>query len=289
VYIDRFPQDLTAAYPPDYEQHRAPPLPRIPRQDAAASFRTRLHGTMLARYGYQGLATSPAAKWAARIAATSPHLRLRSTYGFVLLPRWVPNGRLLDVGCGNGRFLRTMAELGWEVEGIEPDVRTAEIARAHTRSPIHARLEDAGFAAETFDVIVMNHVLEHVPDPRTVLEECHRIIRTGGVLGLALPNPQALGHRVFGSHWSALEPPRHLVFFSPEKLADLVRVAGFSIARVRTTSARNAEPALRDSFRYRYGRPVPRFAMPAWRLAAALSVLITGRTGEEIVLWARKP
>lgn len=80
-------------------------------------------------------------------------------------------GRLLDVGCGNGIFLATMKELGWEVAGVEPDRQAARVAREQFGLNVHVgTLEEAGFADGTFDAITMSHVVEHLADPIMHLE-----------------------------------------------------------------------------------------------------------------------
>ena len=98
-------------------------------------------------------------------------------------------GRLLDVGCGNGRFLAQMRGLGWEVVGVEPDPEAARIAKERFGLEVFQdTLEEAKFPNDSFDAITMNHVIEHVPDPVGLLAESRRILKPGGKLVVVTPN-----------------------------------------------------------------------------------------------------
>src|SRR5690606_4600196 len=72
-----------------------------------------------------------------------------------------------------------------------------------------------------------SHVLEHVYDPSGLLSECYRLLKPGGHLRVVVPNPKSWGHKLFGSRWRGLEPPRHLHLFTPEALRMLSERAGF--------------------------------------------------------------
>ena len=146
-------------------------------------------------------------------------------------------GRLLDVGCGNGIFLATMKELGWEVAGVEPDRQAARVAREQFGLNVHVgTLEEAGFADGTFDAITMSHVVEHLADPISALRECWRVLRKGGRLVVTTPNIESLGHRLYGKAWIGLDPPRHLFLFSPPTLRTCIERSGLQVLELRTTA-----------------------------------------------------
>lgn len=148
--------------------------------------------------------------------------------------------RLLDVGCGNGAFLRRAATLGWDGYGVEPDPAAANVAANALGTRVFVgSLEEASFEDCIFDVITMNHVIEHVYEPRRLLSECLRLLRPGGHLVVTTPNAESLGHKWFKQDWRGLEVPRHLVIFTRDSLAQAVVGAGFSLSVLRTT-ARNA-------------------------------------------------
>jgi SAM-dependent methyltransferase len=132
-----------------------------------------------------------------------------------------PPGAVLDVGAGEGALLDALKRRGREALGLErrserPDVREAELEDL-----------DEGFAA-----VVFWHSLEHLRAPRRALERAVRLLRPGGVLVVALPNPASLQARAFGDRWFALDLPRHLVHLPAAALADGLRALGLEVTRV---------------------------------------------------------
>ena len=158
-------------------------------------------------------------------------------------------GTLLDVGCGDGARLAKLRDRGWAAYGQEIDQRAAAVA--HTRYHLDVRLgplEHAGFAEQFFDLIIMNHVIEHVHDPIAFLALCRRFLKPNGRLILTTPNSKSTGHKWFGPNWRGLEPPRHIFIFSMDTLAIVALRAGFTIRRCWSTSA-NANTFSNESLR----------------------------------------
>lgn len=158
-------------------------------------------------------------------------------------------GRLLDVGCGDGRFLAAMAALGWQGMGTETDAEAARLARRRTGVVVHEgpleELETSG----GFDMVSLLHVLEHVPDPRQTLVAAHRLLRPGGVLFLALPNAGSLEATLFRSAWYHLDLPRHLWGFTPRTLVRLVEESGFAVRSLDYLPFLFAPQSLRTALR----------------------------------------
>lgn len=149
-------------------------------------------------------------------------------------------GRLLDVGCGTGAFLDLARRHGWDVMGTEFSAYACRAARAEGLAVHEGEVWDAKLPAQSFDVVTSWHVIEHVSDPRRVLEECCRLLRPGGWLFVATPNLrdrffQAAYLTTRGRRPPLFEPggrEPHLYFFDPESLRRLATQAGLAVVRV---------------------------------------------------------
>jgi 2-polyprenyl-3-methyl-5-hydroxy-6-metoxy-1,4-benzoquinol methylase len=146
-----------------------------------------------------------------------------------------PPGKLLDVGCGTGAFLREARARGWEAVGTELSHDGAETARANGFEIAEGEIWEAEFPSGTFDVVTCWHVIEHVGSPRRLLEEIRRLLRPGGWLVLATPN---LEDHFFRSAYAIARGRRprlyepnerelHLFVFSTHTLRRLVESVGF--------------------------------------------------------------
>lgn len=155
---------------------------------------------------------------------------------------WLPaekRGALLDVGCGDGSFMRHMRGLGWQVSGIEQDALASETALARLGTDcVYREIGDASAARpDGFDVVTLSHVIEHLLDPIDTLVACLDCLKPGGCLVIATPNFKSRAHRHFGRHWLHLDPPRHIQLYDPDTLDTLVQRAGFEVESVDTPSS----------------------------------------------------
>lgn len=138
-------------------------------------------------------------------------------------------GRILDVGCATGAFLREMSQAGWQVAGIEPMTAPAEYARTHLGLEVfQGTLEDAPYAAASFDVITFWDVLEHTHSPKAQLARTAELLRPGGLAVINIPNWHSLDRRLFGQYWSGYDPPRHLYVFTRATMSALLRHSGLT-------------------------------------------------------------
>lgn len=210
----------------------------------------------------------------------------------MLLDRATP-GRLLDVGCGDGRRFPELEALGWSVEGQEVDPAAVEAARRANRRVHLGDLAAIGLPAATYDAITMNHVIEHVHDPVALLAECHRLLRPGGRLVAFTPNAASLGHRRFREDWRGLEPPRHLQVFTPGSLSAVAGRAGLTEVDVRTSAANAYTFAVASQHirAARVGRPsgflAGRLDALRFQWAASRAFAADPSSGEECLLIAR--
>jgi 2-polyprenyl-3-methyl-5-hydroxy-6-metoxy-1,4-benzoquinol methylase len=206
-------------------------------------------------------------------------------------------GRMLEVGCGDGRAMIRMKALGWQVEGQEPDLHAARVAAEKTGLPVHSgQLECLALPAKTYDAIVMIHVIEHVQDPIGLLRECNRLLRPGGVLVVVTPNVKSLGHRQFGEYWRDIDAPRHLQVFSPTTLSQVAVAAGFKGNSVTTTMAhahfvagssialQHREGVLGDPSKLGWKTA---FGAALFQIREAFALMRDTGCGEECVLMAR--
>lgn len=143
-------------------------------------------------------------------------------------PDFAAGGRMLDVGCGNGRYLLTMRTLGWDVQGVELSENGVRVCRQANLPVHHGDLASASFPDNAFDLITVRHVIEHIPDPQPFMQELARILKPGGRLVIETPNSAALGRAWLGSNWYANDVPRHLILFSPDNLCLLAQHHGLS-------------------------------------------------------------
>ncbi|OYV96580.1 MAG: hypothetical protein B7Z73_00475 [Planctomycetia bacterium 21-64-5] len=142
-----------------------------------------------------------------------------------LLKRIAGDGRgkrLLDVGCGDGGFLRAAQRLGWQVSGTELEPQQARSLGLDVRAEI-----DDFRASEKFDCVTFWHSLEHLPRPHEALRQARERLQPGGVLLVSVPDAGGWQARLFGRHWLHLDVPRHLFHFNRPSLARLLETTGF--------------------------------------------------------------
>jgi 2-polyprenyl-3-methyl-5-hydroxy-6-metoxy-1,4-benzoquinol methylase len=147
-------------------------------------------------------------------------------------------GKLLEIGCGSGDYMKNMKSLGWIVEGVEIDPVACRYARDVNLLTVHeGTVESAACPDNCFDAIVMYHVIEHIYDPVGLLKECHRIVKPGGRVIVITPNIESWGCSKFQENWRGLEPPRHIHIFSPRTMNKTAKLAGLQAVSVTTTPA----------------------------------------------------
>ncbi len=196
--------------------------------------------------------------------------------------RYIPNGKGLDIGCGNGKFIRDMNSLGWQFEGVEFNSIAVDICKKAGLKVFHGDLHAAAFKDNNFDIISARHVIEHIPDPMNFMREIARILKKGGRLVIKTPNSIALGRQWFGMHWFDNDVPRHLILFSPVNLKMLAERFGLSQITVKTFTGPRVILNSLDYRRGNRGKPYNKYKL--YRLLARLYVLSTiiSRRGDEL-------
>ncbi len=153
-----------------------------------------------------------------------------------------PEGhKILDVGSGDGTFLKLMEMRGWDVTGVETESAPAEYARKVLGLKIFdGDLEIVQFPDDSFDVVTFYQVLEHVPDPLKTLKEAYRILAPGGTLIVNIPNISTAAFWIFGKHYYYLQIPLHLFFFSPATLSAMSESVGYRVKNIAFSSSFDA-------------------------------------------------
>ena len=146
-------------------------------------------------------------------------------------------GKLLDIGAGTGDFLSIAKKAGWEITGIEPNQKAKSIAIAKNVN-FAENLES--LPSQSFDVITMWHVLEHVPDIENQIKTLKRLIKPNGTIIIAVPNYKSFDAKYYGSFWAAYDVPRHLWHFSKTAIEKLFAKEDLKLIKV--------SPMVFDSF-----------------------------------------
>lgn len=139
----------------------------------------------------------------------------------------LPQGRLLDIGCGVGDFLVQVKKRGWEIQGIEPSNDARAIAQNRLGFMPLQPSEYSVLADYSYDVITMWHVLEHVDDLKSQTNELKRLLKPGGRLIIALPNFQSFDCQYYKDKWAAWDVPRHLNHFGPDCIRAIINASDF--------------------------------------------------------------
>ena len=145
------------------------------------------------------------------------------------------NGRLLDIGCNEGRGLAIYTANGFEVEGLELNEAAAAIARKGGY-PVRTQLLEEFTPTKRFDVAVLSNVLEHSLDPALMLRDVHRVLRPGGEVWISCPNARSWMRPLFGGGWINWHAPFHIVHFTPDTLQSLLERCGFHDVKIRQIS-----------------------------------------------------
>jgi 2-polyprenyl-3-methyl-5-hydroxy-6-metoxy-1,4-benzoquinol methylase len=158
-----------------------------------------------------------------RLAALNAQWRLD------LIRKVRPSGKLLEIGCARGDFLKA-AGRSFEVYGVEPNPELAEAASQV--APIHRDvIERTPWAG--FDVVASFHVIEHVDSPRSFIRAAADKLKPGGLLVIETPNIDSLPYKILKSGWRQFIP-EHYFFFDPKSIRRLLSDHGLTTQRIRT-------------------------------------------------------
>lgn len=138
-------------------------------------------------------------------------------------------GKILDIGAGTGDFLLVAKQNGWETTGIEPSEKAKQIA---IQKGVSFAENTKDLQNQSFDVITMWHVLEHVPNLENQILELKRVLKPNGTLLVAVPNFKSFDANYYGKHWAAYDVPIHFWHFSKTAIKLLFEKQNMKLIKV---------------------------------------------------------
>lgn len=138
-------------------------------------------------------------------------------------------GSILDIGAGTGDFLSVVKENGWNTIGVEPSEKAKAIAQKKGVSFVEQTSE---LENNSFDVITMWHVLEHVPNLDNQIKELKRLLKPNGSLIIAVPNFKSFDAKQYGNFWAAYDVPIHFWHFSKTAIKKLFAKEDMELVKV---------------------------------------------------------
>lgn len=222
--------DISLLYPDTYAPHaesfRGPSAPPRRANVLRNVWRGWNSGYLTQGLGYQHRVDESRSNRVGAALGSAISRAGRWRTGCDLIPRFVPEGRLLEIGCGNGQTLNKLRDLGWRnLYGVELSDAAARIARS---SGFTVKTQTIEAALETypdgwFDAIVAEMVLEHLLNPFAVVQQIARKLKPGGEFLLSTVIRDSIDGRIFGRYGVCYDFPRHMVFFRKRDLNELLR------------------------------------------------------------------
>ena len=138
-------------------------------------------------------------------------------------------GRILDIGCGTGYFLKACKDNQWKVSGIEPDEDARKLAKSNTNEVINSGLFCCYDESDAFDIVTTWHVVEHIHQLNENIEKISQIMKSKGIFIIAVPNADSLDAKIYQENWAAYDVPRHLYHFNQLTIKQLVEKQEFKL------------------------------------------------------------
>lgn len=218
------------------------------------------------------------------------HHQNEAQRNLAVLQRHSREGRLLDIGCSTGLFLELARGAGFDASGIEYSPDSARVAQAKGLDVAVGALTDGRYDEQSFDLVTLWDVIEHLPDPQATLAVAARLLKPGGLLVAKTPNCDGWYPRLslmvaqWVGYWGHPDPPGHLFQFSTRTLTDLFTRHGLT-----PTATHHG----RIPLRYSFGAPREWLRSPKWAAYCAAFLPIAAvapwlRAGDDITLVGRR-
>lgn len=154
-----------------------------------------------------------------------------------LIEKYRKKGKLLDIGCSIGTFMKVAKKSGWDVYGIDINKKSIKYCKKLGFNAEVKEIEKV--KVKNFDVVIMNDLLEHVADPLRTLKIANKLLKKDGLLFIATPNIDSFLSKISGKRWLHMKPDEHIYYFTPKTIQAMLKKAGFkvleygSLSRVR--------------------------------------------------------
>lgn len=174
---------------------------------------------------------------------SNPQKLLAERFRVQLIQKYVKGGSLIDIGAGSGGFSAAARDGGFDVTAIEMDSQCCQ----HLQNDVGVKVMQSASPIEALsalppaEAIALWHVLEHLVEPLKMLEVISGKLQSGGVLALAVPNPDSLQFRLMRTRWAHLDAPRHLLLTPPETLERKLGELGLSCVAATTSDPDGVE------------------------------------------------
>jgi SAM-dependent methyltransferase len=193
------------------------------------------------------------------------------------------SGRLLDLGCAMGFLLGVARDLGFEVRGLDLNEAAIEVARGEFGDRVHAGpLDERAFPGERFDVVTLIDVLEHVPDPRSLLAAIRDRLDPQGIVAAVLPDAGSFARRILGRRWPHYNA-EHLYYWSAPCLERFLAREGWRVRSLR----RGLRKTFTAHYLERYAHHLGRTLVPGLGALGGLRLRIP--TGEMLLIASPSP
>src|SRR5260221_10733011 len=151
------------------------------------------------------------------------------------IKKYKPKGVVLEIGSGMGYMMELLKTEGYKVKGIEPAASLVEYSIKNGLDVDKGYFEQVDLKGTKFDVVIINHVLEHILDPINFLKKIKKALKTDGILFLQVPNFGSFEARIMKQNWSYLVPNDHYLQFNHKTMKLVLTKVGLEIIEARTT------------------------------------------------------
>lgn len=150
------------------------------------------------------------------------------------IAEFTPTGRILEVGCGYGYFLKAALDAGYDAYGVDLSPSAVKFAEERYPGRVYCGFveEIPEIQSEKYDVIFASHLIEHVTDPAAFLHTASGLLNPGGLVVMVTPNIGSLLSRVSGSRWVSFKIPEHVSYYDHKTMTELLRRTSFDVTAI---------------------------------------------------------